>query len=108
MKIKLNITDELRKLSDEGYGLVVSKDQMKEDKVLPVNQCATVYMKPHIMHVDKGFLSMGSDCDVSEDTYCRNFDKAVDDTTKIMVKKYHPHRDSIWYTQMPGNATGNY
>ena len=98
--------DELVKLSEEGYGRVVTKDQMYEDKLLPFNQCATVYMKPDPSVADKKFFNMCNDKDVSESLYQINFEKSVDDTTKKMLIKYHPQREMILISQMP--ETGNY
>ena len=34
--------DELQKLVDTGYGKLVSKDEMKKDKILPSDQCSNM------------------------------------------------------------------
>lgn len=92
--------DELIKLSEEGYGRVITKDQMYEDKLLPFNQCATVYMKPEPSVVDKKFFHMCMDKDVSESLYEVNFNKSVDETMKKMIIKYHPQRELILLSQV--------
>ena len=92
--------DELQKLVDMGYGKLVSKDEMKKDKILPSNQCSNVYMKPEMTFMDAIFFSMVMDSGLKDTTYTANFNRDIDDNTKKIVTKYHPHKDFILMSQL--------
>ena len=92
--------DELQKLVDIGYGKLVSKEEMKRDKILPSNQCSNVYMKPEMTFLDPNFFTMVMDTELKDMTYAANFHKDMDDNSKIIVNKYHPHKDFILMSQL--------
>lgn len=105
--------DELQALADEGYGKMIMKEKMVADKYLPYNQCSTMYMKPHPDYVDKKFLKMATDEDMTVTYYTGHFNKKVEDPTiKIMLSKYHPHLDMLYLSSLeedsPDSSTGNY
>ena len=93
------ISDELRKLCSEGYGVLIAKEEMIDDRVLPKNQCFTVFLKNEITHIDDKFFSMVKDSDLTKETYERNFCKDIESTMKKIVAKYHPQKDSIVFSQ---------
>ena len=97
----INITsEELRKLSEDGFGLIVTKEQLHKDKFLPFNQCANLYLKPEPTTLGSNFFNMAKDPDLNATVYSAYWNKEVDDTTKKLVMKYHPHRENILFTQM--------
>ena len=99
--MKLNyFADELHKLVDLGYGKIVTKEQMKRDKILASNQCCNIYMKPEITFLERNFFSMVMDPDLKDTTYVSNFNKDMDDNTKRIVNEYHPHKDFILMSQL--------
>ena len=51
---------------------MVSKDEMKRDKILPSNQCCNVYMKPQITFLDKNFYDMVMNFYLKDTTYVAN------------------------------------
>ena len=95
--------DELQKLVDMGYGKLVTKDELKKDKILPSNQCCNVYMKPEMTFMDPNFFLMVMDSELKDTTYVANFNKDMDDNTKRIVNKYHPHKDFILMSQLQQN-----
>lgn len=74
------------------------------DKVLPGNDCATVYMKPAPMCLTASFLRMANDKDCTEAFYCaqfnKDFNKDAENKMKKMVHKYHPHLEYIMISQV--------
>ena len=92
--------DELQKLVDMGYGKLITKDEMKKDKILPSNQCSNVYMKPEMMFMDTNFFIMVMDSVLKDTTYTANFNRDIDDNVKKIVTKYHPHKDFILMSQL--------
>lgn len=95
----LLITDELQKLSEEGFGKLITREEMMKDTFLSGNERATVFMKPAPMFLSATFLRMANDKDCTESFYAAQFHKEVDDKMKKMVNKYHPHLDDIMITQ---------
>ena len=85
---------------DLGYGKVVSKDEMKRDKILPSNQCCNVYMMPQMTFLDRNFYAMVMDCNLKDTTYGANFSMDMDDNIKKIVNEYHPLKDFILLSQI--------
>ena len=54
----MSFTDELTKLSKEGFGRYVDKDEMARDKVLPPRNCFCAYVKMDIDNVNDTFFDM--------------------------------------------------
>ena len=102
----LVIAAELEKLCSEGIGLIVTREEMINDKVLPTNQCCSVYVKPEISVMDVKFFDMVSDKDINREMYEVNFNKPLDDSTKRIVLKYHPHSHLIPITQDTQQTAG--
>ena len=73
---------------------------MKKDKVLPHNQCSTVFIKPEITFLDMKFFSMVTDNNLRDSTYTAFFNKEMDDQSKKIVQAYHPHKGAILFSQV--------
>ena len=87
----------MQALASEGYGKIISREQMIQDKYLAYNQCCTMYMKPHPDLVDKNFLKMAKDDDITHTFYTSCFNKKVEDpTVKKILSKYHPNLDMMY------------
>lgn len=102
------LVDELVKLVEKGYGRLISKESMVQDGILPKNDCATVYMKPSPLCIDRHFMKLCHDPDLTETTYLAMFNKSSSDKTKIMVRKYHPHLKFLSVSQVEMSQSGNY
>lgn len=104
------ILDELQALANEGYGKLVTKDQMVADKHFAYNQCCTMYMKPHPDFVDKKLLKMAKDEDLTLTYYTTFFNKRIEDaTTKKILAKYHPNLDMLYLSSLddsPDSSSG--
>ena len=74
------------KISEEGIGKLITKEQMKRDKVLPHNQCCTVFLKPEMTFLDPKLFSMVTDNELRDSTYTAYFNKEMDDQCKKIVK----------------------
>ena len=59
----------LVKISEERIGKLITKEQMKKDKVLPHNQRSTVFLKPEITFLDIKLFSIVRDNDLRDSTY---------------------------------------
>ena len=93
------------KISEEEIGKLITKEQMKKDKILPHNQCCTVFLKPEMTLLDPKFFSMVTDNNLRESTYTAFFSKEMDNQSKKILEAYHPHRDAILFSQV--NSSGN-
>ena len=98
----------MRKLVEDGYGLIVTKEQMHKDKFLPFNQCSTQYLKPEPSTLGPQFFNMAKDKDLTPTTYLAFWNKAVSDQTKKVVMKYHPHRENIAFSQIVDTDLGKF
>ena len=87
--------DELSKLSKEGFGRYVDKDEMSKDNVLPSRNCFCAYVKTDIRHIDDGFFSLVRDKDCTKELYTNNYDKPIDDSLKKIAFKYAQDKEHI-------------
>ena len=87
--------DELSKLSKEGFGRYVDKDEMSKDNVLPSRSCFCVYVKTDIRHIDDSFFSLVRDKDCTKELYTNNYDKPIDDSLKKIAFKYAQDKEHI-------------
>ena len=92
------------KISEEGIGRLIIKEEMKKDKVLPHNQCCMVFLKPEISHLDRKFFAMVTDSNLNDSTYTSFFNKEMDNQNKRIVEAYHPHKEDILYGEI--NSSG--
>ena len=106
-KYYLNILDEMKKLVDEGFGAIVTKEEMTEDGVIPAKLCAAVYLKPEATFIDKKFFDMVVDKELTTDVYVANFNKSVDSNTRKIVQKYHPHKEYVFMSEASENSGDN-
>ena len=53
------------------------KEQMNRDKVLPFNQCCSIFLKPHVSFVDEEIFD-GSHDELNAKSYMFYFNKSVD------------------------------
>ena len=92
---------------EDGYGVIVTKEQLHEDKFLPFNQCCTLYLKPEPTTLDDRFFRQAKDRDLNASTYLACWNRDVSDQVKKIVMKYHPHSENIRFTQIPASNSGN-
>ena len=88
------------KISEEGMGRLITKEEMKNDKCLPYNQCCMVFLKPEISHLDRHFFDMVTDSNLNDTTYTSFFNKEMDNQNKRIVEAYHLHKEDILYSEI--------
>ena len=59
-----------------------------------------MYLKPEPTTLGASFFHMAKDPDLTATTYSAYWNKDVDDKTKKLVMKYHPHRENIAFSQI--------
>ena len=80
---------------------------MQQDRILPFNQCSSVYLKPEPVFLDKKLFDYVTEPGVDAQLYETYFKGDLSENYKIICKKYHPHRQTVSPT--PSNtATSQY
>lgn len=93
-------TDEVTLLEEEGFGILVTKEKMVEDKCLPYKWACNVYCKPDISYLDNKFYNMAADKEINDNLYLANYRKPIDNKLTYLAHKYHPHKDLIALSQV--------
>ena len=75
--LSINV-DELNKLTNEGFGVYVDKNQMEKDKVLDQKKCFSAFIKNDICDIDIAIFRTVGDTDCDSQTYETNYDKPMD------------------------------
>ena len=88
-------SDELNKLSKEGFGRYVDKEEMAKNHILPQRNCFCAFVKTDINNLDESFFSLVRDKDCTKDLYTINYDKAIDDSLKKVAFKYAQDKDTL-------------
>ena len=96
----------MQKLTKLGFGQIVTKEDMKTDNILLVNQCSNVFLKPHISTLNKDVFQMCSE-ELTKESYVNFFNKEVDEVTVKIIQKYHKHRTVMGHSQVTHNAGGS-
>ena len=86
---------DMSKLEDLGFGRVITLERMKADKIVGGNKACAVFLKPHYMFLDSSFFRMARGKDVSRGDYIVSYEQDLDEFTRTVVEKYHPHRNKI-------------
>ena len=89
------LLDELVKLTKEGFGKYVDKEEMSKDQVLPQRNCFCAFVKMDINNLDSSFFDMVRDKDCGPNLYTTNYGKPIDDNLKKVVIKYALDKDNI-------------
>ena len=85
---------------------MVTKEEMNRDKVLPFNQCCSIYLKPHVSFVGEEIFDECHD-ELNVESYMFYFNKPVDDTIIRIIHHYHDHKDIIAHSQVTSSTTCN-
>ena len=88
-------SDELNKLSKEGFGRYVDKEEMAKDHILPQRNCFCAFVKTDIKNLDESFFTLVRDKDCTKDLYTINYDKPIDDSLKKVAFKYTQDKDTL-------------
>ena len=80
---------------EEGYGTYIDKERMSRDKVLPNKNCFCAFIKKDIEVLDKTFFTMAVDKECTDILYMTNYDKHMDDSSKIVAMKYSENKDLL-------------
>ena len=99
MNSVLEISDELRRLAEEGYGIMISRRQMKADKIFPSNECFGAFLKLKYNDIDKHFFELCPSFSQSEGDkehiYIDNMGKGMCDKCIKILHQYHPRGEAI-------------
>ena len=68
---------------------------MSRDKVLPNKNSFCAFIKKDIEVLDKTFFTMAVDKECTEMLYMTNYDKHMDDSSKIIAMKYSENKDLL-------------
>ena len=93
--IRIFVADELRKLAEEGYGYYIDKEQMCQDKVLPMKKCFCTFVKKDIRVLDESISSKLADKECTSALYIDNFDKHMEDNMKLVAVKYTEEKNML-------------
>ena len=87
---------ELETLCSEGYGSIISKEQMMSDDILPKNQCSTMFMKPSPDSLPNKFFKLATDSELTVTFYSARYRMPVKDAHMAKIlKKYHPDSENL-------------
>ena len=100
--------DECDKLEKMGIGVVITKEQMDMDKVVPKNRSALVYLKPEYGYLDYSLFDMANDVELRDAAYLDNYKKEYNDVEKAIIRKYHPHYDEVMHSQIDNSQYSNH
>ena len=78
-------------MCSDGYGILITKEDMIADDQMPKNCCSTVYMKPSPNEVGREFFKVAHDSDLDSTFYTARYRANVKEAhMKKTVKLYHP------------------
>ena len=95
MLICLHVSDELLKLSEEGFGRYIDKTEMENDKILEQRKCFSAFVKNDIRDVDPNVFHGLNESDCSAESYEVNYNKSMDIVMKKVALKYHTNKDLL-------------
>ena len=98
----------MAKLSKEGFGKYVDKEEMAKDKVLPPRNCFCAFVKMDINNLDSSFFEMVRDKDCGPELYTTNYDKGIDDNLKKVAIKYAIDKDTITISPCQDDVDSKY
>ena len=101
-------TDELQFLQDKGYGRLVLREEMLKDANRKFKNCTSVYLKPAPFFLDRAFIKMANDRELTSDIYLRQFRKPTEEKYWAIVRQYHPHLEDLTPSQIGAVESGNY
>lgn len=88
------IPDELKKLSEEGMGLYVDRQQMVKDNFMEFKYTFNAYLKTRFNDLDKRFFEVcvnESQASQMQSKYIDNMMKDLDEAEKKIIERYHPN-----------------
>ena len=99
------IPDELVKLSNDDYGVFISKKRMAKDGIFEAKYCFSAYVKRDIRTLPHSFFNCVHDKDCTPNAYSNNYDKPIDDTMKKIAMKYAPDKDILLITPLQTDSS---
>ena len=104
-KLQVIILGELDTLVGQGYGKIITKEEMISDRIILTNQCATMYMKPSPDVLPLNFFQVG-DPDITHTFYSANYRMPVKEKhipasiVPKILRKYHPDADNLYLSDV--------
>lgn len=92
---RMFLTDELQKLHAEGFGVLVEKYRMEEDKVIHARKCFTAFVKNDITHIDRNVFKTLRDVDCDAEMFESNYNKSMDLNMKKIANHYHSNPNTL-------------
>ena len=93
MLIFIDISDELLKLAEEGFGWYIEKTEMENDNILEQRKYFSAFVKNDIRDVDPNLFCGLNENDCSVESYKNNYNKSMDIVMKKVALKYHANKD---------------
>ena len=92
-----NFADELRFLEDEGFGKLMTREEMRKvgnAKSLGFTP-QNVFFKPSPLTVDRTFLHKVRSREITYEFYVSQFRREVDKNLVKVARKFHPNTDDL-------------
>ena len=95
MRICIDISDELLKLTEEGFGCYIENTEMENDNILEQRKCFSAFIKNDIRDVDPNIFRGLNENDCSPESYKANYNKSMDIVMKKVALKYHTNKELL-------------
>ena len=96
MVIGLDVSDELLKLAEEGFGRYIDKTEMENDKILEPRKFFSAFIKNDIRDVDPNIFRGLNENDCSAESYEVNYTESMDIVMKKVALQYHTNKDLLF------------
>ena len=94
----LYISDELVRLHEEGYSILVECNQMIQDKLMEGKNTFCAFVKNDVWDIDDNFFKQVRNSECTEDMYETNYNKSMDVTMKKVAIQYAKNKDYLAMT----------
>ena len=92
---------EIESLCSDGYGILITKEDMIADGKMAKNCCSTVYMKPSPNKLGGDFFKVAHDSDLDSTFYTARYRANVKVAhMKKIVKLYHPDAKYLYVSDI--------
>ena len=97
---------EIESLCSDGYGILITKEDMIADCKMPKNCCSTVHMKQSPNELGGEFFKVAHDLDLDSTFYTARYGANVKEAhVKKIVKLYHPDAKYLYVSNTDDNQS---
>lgn len=100
----------MKELENEGFGRLVTREQMQEDenRGFPRKDALNLFFKPSPCNIDSTLFKRLKDPDLNETFYTMQFRKPTEERMQAIVARYHPHLEDLTSSQCGPFSEGKY